>query len=180
MNKNNIPVRTLDLSDLHENALEHFNRLQITDRVRYNDSRIDDYKQDHFVDDWNDADKSIVIEMLRACLSSGGIVAGAYDEDKLVGFASVENERFGKNVEYCELSLMHISNEYRNHGAGRKLFELCCERAKDKGVKKLYIAAHPAKETQQFYIKMGCVRAKEINPGILNKEPRDIQLEIDL
>lgn len=48
------------------------------------------------------------------------------------------------------------------------------------GAKKLYIAAHPAEETQKFYKSVGCLPAIEVNREIYDKEPLDIQLEFEL
>ena len=65
----------------------------------------------------------------------------------------------------------------RGRGIGKKLFEVCCEKAKLLGAEKLYIAAHPSVETQRLYKHMGCTLASEINAQILNKEPLDLQME---
>lgn len=59
-----------------------------------------------------------------------------------------------------------MSYEYRNYGIGKQLFYLCCEKAREKGAKKLYIRAHPSEETQNSYKSVGCVLAVEVNKGI--------------
>lgn len=175
-----IMVRLLDASDLHKDALKYFNRHQVTNRVRYmhNDTFL--YKEDHFIDDWDDQKKQKVINELLQCIANNGIVAGAYHEDRLIGFANVEARFFGRNNEYLELPYIHLSKEYRGLGIGRRLLLLCCEKAKEMGAAKLYIAAHPSEESQQFYIRMGCMPAVEVNEEILAREPLDIQLEIKL
>lgn len=173
-------VRLVDKSDLHEDALKSFNRYQVTNRVKYKENDQFLFKYDHFVDYWDENKKKQVIKSLIGCIESGGIVAGAFNNDKLIGFANVEGRFFGRNKEYLELSYIHLSNEYRGCGIGKQLFALCCEKAKEKGARKLYIAAHPAEETQRFYTKMGCVPAAEVNREIYDKEPRDLQLEVTL
>lgn len=175
-----IIVRLLDTSDLHEDALKFFNRHQVTNRVRYKDSDTYLYKDDYFVDDWDEQKKQKVVSELLQCIATEGIVTGAYHKDRLIGFANVEGKLFGRNNEYLELPYIHLSKEYRGMGIGRRLFSLCCEKAKEKGAGKLYIAAHPSEESQQFYIRMGCVPAIEVNEDILAREPLDIQLEIAL
>jgi GNAT superfamily N-acetyltransferase len=175
-----ITVRLLDASDLHRDALKYFNRHQVTKRVRYKENDTYLYKEDHFVDDWDEQKKQKVIGDLLQCIAGNGIVAGAYHKDRLIGFANVESKFFGSSNEYLELPYIHLSKEYRGLGIGRQLLALCCEKAKEKGAAKLYIAAHPSEESQQFYLRMGCVPAAEVNEEILAREPLDIQLEIEL
>lgn len=176
----NIKYRFLDLKDLDYSLLKKFNRYQETNRVWYEQNGQYGRKADHFVDDWDDEKKEFVIHSLVNCVKSGGFVAGAFADSDLIGFANVEGERFGSNHEYLELPYIHVSNEIRNSGIGRKLFELCCKKAKQLGAKKLYIAAHPSEETQHFYRSVGCTYAAEINQKIFEKEPLDIQMEITL
>ncbi len=134
----------------------------------------------NFIDEWNDEKKTLVIQSMQNCISCRGIVIGAFEGSDLIGFACVEGEFFGTNKEYLELSYIHVSNKYRNCGIGKKIFDLCREKAKKKDAKKLYIGAHPSVESQSFYKAMGCTLAKEINKKIFDREPNDIQLEFAL
>ena len=180
MDKEDIDIRLVEITDLHEAALKGFNRYQVTNRVRYKENNLYLYKDDYFIDHWDEHKKQQVIQSLQKCIYAGGIVAGAFMNDEIIGFASVEGEFFGRKREYLELSYIHISNEYRKRGIGKLLFTLCCEKAKAKGAGMLYISAHPAVETQQFYMTMGCVLAVEVNREIYEREPLDIQLEFTL
>lgn len=178
--KHNINYKFMDVSSLQSINLKSFNRYQETNRVWYKDNDQFSIKVDHFVEQWDDDKKTLVLQDLKKCVMSGGIVVGAFLEGNLIGFANVEGELFGSKQEYRELTYIHVSNEFRNSGIGKKLFQLCCEKAKEIGTKKLYIAAHPAEETQHFYRKVGCTYAVEINQTIFDKEPLDIQLEFVL
>ena len=181
MKKNiNVEYRALDLSDLGSSLFKKFNRYQETNRVWFKDKDQFSLKVDHFVEEWNDEKKTSILLELHNCVRSGGVVIGALVENGLVGFANVEMEFFGMNKEYLELPYIHVSNEFRNCGIGKKMFELCCQKAKLMGAYKLYIAAHPSEETQHFYRAVGCTFAEEINQTIYEKEPLDIQLEITL
>ncbi|MCD4712627.1 MAG: GNAT family N-acetyltransferase, partial [Clostridiales bacterium] len=104
-------------------------------------------------------------------------VFGAFEENRLVGFASVENEYFGSKNEYLQLSSIHITNGSRGSGIGKKLFQLACESAKKSGAKKLYISAHSSKESKAFYDALGCVEAVEYNEKLVEMEPYDCQME---
>lgn len=181
MKKNiNVEYRALDLAGLDSSLFKKFNRYQETKRVWFKDKDQFSLKVDHFVDQWNDEKKTSVLLELHNCVKSGGVVIGALVENDLVGFANVEKKFFGINKDYLELPYIHVSNEYRKCGIGKKMFALCCGNAKQIGAKKLYIAAHPSEETQLFYRSVGCTLAVEINQTIYEKEPLDIQLEFTL
>lgn len=176
----NIEIRELKRVDLHCNFLKKFNRYQITNRVWYKERNENDkyiLKDDYFIDTWDEDRKIQIVEYLRECIGRGGLAVGAYYGNDLIGFANIESELVGTNKEYLELPFIHVSNEFRDRGIGKKLFKLCSIKAKEKGAKKLYIGAHPSVETQDFYKSIGCTYAVEINKDIFNREPLDIQME---
>ncbi len=172
-----ISYKVLELTDISDGLLNSFHRYQETKNVWYLEEDEFNTKEDYFIDDWSDDNKKLVIQDLRLCAANGGFVAGAYEGKELVGFASVESERFGSKHQYVELPYIHVSSEVRGLGIGKKLFEICCRESKRLGAVKLYIAAHPSIESQAFYKAAGCKRAVEINDDILKREPLDIQLE---
>jgi N-acetylglutamate synthase-like GNAT family acetyltransferase len=178
--KRNINYKLMDSIFLQSTNLKKFNRYQVTNHVWFKDDDQFSIKADHFIDQWDEDKKTLVLKDLEKCIKTGGIVIGAFLQGDLIGFANVEGELFGSGQEYRELTYIHVSNEFRNGGIGKKLFQLCCEKAKEMGTKKLYIAAHPSEETQHFYRKLGCTYAVEINQTIFDKEPLDIQLEFVL
>jgi GNAT superfamily N-acetyltransferase len=169
--------KELSLEEVHENFLSTFNRYQETKQVlvKHQDQLI--MKTDSFIDDWDDVKKLSVIQSLKTCIQAGGSVFGVYHQTELIAFANVESTRFSMHNEYVELPYIHVSYDLRGSGIGKKLFEVCCKKAKLLGAEKLYIAAHPSVETQRFYKQMGCTLASEINAQILNKEPLDLQME---
>ncbi|MGM7703242.1 GNAT family N-acetyltransferase [Pseudalkalibacillus sp. Hm43] len=175
-----IHYKSLKEEDLSHDFLKDFNRYQETNQIVYKNNADYIIKQDHFVDHWDEAHKARVIGELKSCIITGGAVIGAFDKEALVGFANIEGKKFGSRNQYFELPYIHVSQEKRGHGIGKKLFEHCCESAIEKGAEKLYIGAHPAVETQQFYRSLGCTYAEEINEEIFNREPLDIQLEYRL
>jgi predicted N-acetyltransferase YhbS len=180
MEKGNGEVRRLGLEDLPDDALKSFDRFQLTERVRRRDLYGHVIKDTRFTDDWDEEEKVELVRSLRRCLEKGGCVAGAFMGGVLLGFASVEPGSFGRRGEYLQLANLHVSREARHRGIGKRLFMLCVQEAKRMGARKLYISAHSAEETQQFYESVGCVDAKEVNPVLAALEPYDIQLEYDL
>ena len=57
---------------------------------------------------------------------------------------------------------------------------LAVEKARSLGAKKLYISATPSENTVNYYMRLGCILAAEINPELFALEPEDIHLEYNL
>ena len=57
---------------------------------------------------------------------------------------------------------------------------MAARRARKLGAKKLYISATPSENTVNFYLHLGCVLAKEMDPELFELEPEDIHLEYAL
>ncbi|HSQ87670.1 GNAT family N-acetyltransferase [Romboutsia sp.] len=120
------------------------------------------------------------IKRLEASIKNGGKAYGCFKEGALIGFAVIDAKIFGTIDSYVLLDQMFISLEYRNKGIGKRLFELCCQEAKNKGANKIYICAGSAEETIAFYFAMGCKEAQEINQRLYKNDIRDYQLEYKL
>ena len=105
---------------------------------------------------------------------------GAFDDGRIIGFATVSHHIFGAAARYVQLVCFQISEEYRRQGIGRKLFSMACEEARRLGVDKLYISAHSSKESQAAYRALGCMPAEEVNEGLAAAEPFDVQMEYRL
>ena len=138
-------------------------------------------RDDPFVDQWSEEDYAFLVQCLRRTVQTGGAVFGALAEGgKAKGFASVEPQSLGARGQYRDLSSLHVSEELRGRGIGKKLFALAADWARSHGAEKLYISSHSAVETQAFYRAMGCAEAQEYNAEHVQKEPFDCQLEYDL
>lgn len=133
-----------------------------------------------FVEDWDLSKCRNVAENLLKAIDQNNIAYGAYYQDELVGFIYLDNKFFGKDNQYIELLMFHVSEPYRKLGIGKTLFKFACDDARHLGVTKLYISAHSSKESQEAYRKIGCVNAVEINMLIAENEPFDIQMEYQL
>lgn len=137
-------------------------------------------RDDPFIDDWTEADFQTLISCLKNTAATGGVVYGAFADDTLKGFASVESDFLGSGGQYLDLSSIHVSEDARGAGIGKALFLMAKEWARKKGAKKLYISAHSAVESQAFYKNMGCVEALEYDRRHVDLEPFDCQLECAL
>lgn len=172
-----IVYREIGYPELNTELFSAFIRTQIvTDCWRRADGQWV-IKGDPFIDDWDDKDFAFLVECLQNTVKTGGLLYGAFADGKLKGFVSVENELFGSEKQYVDLTSIHVSQDMRGLGIGRRLFEAAKEFGRKKGAKKLYISAHSAVETQAFYKAMGCVEALEYEERHVAKEPFDCQLE---
>lgn len=118
---------------------------------------------------------------LRKTIISGGSAIGSFDENnKMLGFGSVNNVLFGEKSNYVLLDQLFISLSHRSKGIGRKLFMDLIDEAKKFNADKIYICAGSAEETIAFYFSIGCTEAEEINQELYESDPRDFQLEFSL
>lgn len=137
-------------------------------------------KDEPFIDDWTKEQYMFLVKCLKNTVNTNGVVFGAFEEERLVGFVSVENSFFGSEKQYLQLSCIHVSEESRGKGIGKQLFSYAVESARKLGAGKLYISAHSSKESQAFYHALGCIEAKEYNCELAEAEPCDCQLEFRL
>lgn len=178
--KNDVTCRKLKEDEINRSLFSEFRRRQIvTDCWR----RVDGewvIKPEPFVDEWSEENYAFLVECLKNTVCTGGIVYGAFLEGHLKGFTSVEEELFGSGKQYADLTCIHVSEELRGSGIGKKLFLLAADWARGHGAKKLYISAHSAVESQAFYRRLGCVEAEEYSREHVEREPYDCQLEYRL
>ena len=117
------------------------------------------------------------LRRLQGTLGGGGSAFGCFEEDTLVGYATVEGNVFGQREKYVLLDQLFVSQAYRGRGIGRALFTLCTQKARSAGGEKLYLCAGSAENTLRFYHRLGCVLAAEPDSALLAEDPNDIQLE---
>lgn len=178
-------MKTIICKELKENEISielfsSFNRYQEVNKCWRKENGEWVLKEIAFNEQWGIDEYKYLVKCLQNTLKTGGVVLGAFHNNALVGFASIEKQFFGSGKEYIQLSSIHISYESRGMGIGKKLFYIMCQKAKENGAKKLYISAHSSEETQAFYKILGCVEAIEYNAKLVAKEPCDCQLEYNL
>lgn len=167
-------------------SLEECENITTIDRSEYIEHawrKVDGYWQLKRIDwqetDWP-GDVESYISALKNTIQAGGVVLGAYDEDLLVGVASVNRSFFGSTWNYVLLDNMFVSRSSRGKGIGKKLVRMCAEQAREWGADKLYACAASSEATIAFYRGLGFEDAKEVNQELYELDPRDIQLELDL
>ena len=175
-----ITYRELEDNEIDTGLFAHFNRYQEVKKCWRKENEEWTLKDIAFTEQWDIDEYQYLVKCLQNTVKTGGAVFGAFHKNALVGFASVENQFFGSNKQYLQLSSIHISYGSRGMGIGKRLFLLACSKAKAMGAQKLYISAHSSEETQLFYKVMGCVEAIEYNAKLVAEEPCDCQLEYSL
>lgn len=175
-----IYYRTLCRDELNRNLFENFIRRQVVTKCWRKENGQWMIKDAPFIDDWSEKDYHQLISHLKTLAGFGGFVYGAFMNGSLKGFVSVGAERIGSRGQYLDLTNIHVSEDMRGKGVGKRLFLSAAEWAADQGAEKLYISAHSAVESQAFYHAMGCVEAEEYNTQHLQEEPFDCQMEYKL
>ncbi len=173
-------LRAISQPELTVELFHGFRRHQVVTECWRKENGRWELKPIAFTEDWTGEHFAVLVKHLRNTLQTGGAVIGAFGATRLLGFASLENERFGTSARYLQLSSLHVSAEQRGAGLGKTLFRRICREALNRGAEKLYISAHSAKETQAFYRAVGCVEAREINARLAEEEQCDCQLEFEL
>lgn len=117
-------------------------------------------------------------ENLYQLYDRGGSIFGAFEDSKLVGISSLDSRFRGQERDMLQLAFLHVSKDYRGKGIGRNLIELTKEKVTELGAKRLYISGSPIKNTIEFYMRIGCKLANEVEKDLLELEPEDIHLEL--
>lgn len=135
-------------------------------------------KPDYFdIQGWPPGESELYTPILLNCYDRGGIFWGAFENDRLIGVSILENKFIGSQHDTLQLKFLHVSRDYRKQGVATRLFHLAVEKARELGAKKLYISATPSENTVNYYSRLGCVLASEIDPELFALEPEDIPLE---
>lgn len=173
----NVQYKQIPLEEVTEELLRGFCRHQTVTKVwrkRCGEWTIVD---DPFVDDWTEQDRRRKLNDFRKAAGPGGFLAGAFIEGRLAGFCIMNDQPFGSRGQYVELSSLHVSEDMRGRGIGRRLFAMAEDHARRLNAERMYISAHSAVESQAFYRAMGCREAEEYSAYHVAKEPCDCQME---
>ena len=176
-----IIFKELNHEDIKDDLLGSFNRYQEIKRCYRYENKNWVLRDNVYVEDWNKNKKdNKIIKFSNIINANLGYIFGAFDNNVLIGYAVLFNKTFGSNGQYIQLFSLQVSFGYRNKGIGKKLFNLCIEKTKNIGAKKIYISANSSEETIKFYLSIGCIDAMEINKEQAEDEPFDRQMEYEI
>ena len=138
-------------------------------------------KPDYFdIRGWPPGEAELYTPILLDCYDRGGTFWGAFENDTLVGAAILESKFIGSQQDTLQLKFLHVGRDHRKQGIASTLFNLAADKAKALGAKKLYISATPSENTINYYRRLGCVLAEEVDPELFALEPEDIHLEYEI
>ena len=172
--------RSLRADELNRELFSNFTRRQVVTKCWRKEKGEWKIKEVPFIDDWSEENYATLVSCLKNTILTGGFVYGAFSDNALKGFVSVEPTLFGGEQKYLDLSSIHVSEDMRGQGIGKVLFLAAKEWAKENGARKLYISAHSSVESQAFYKAMGCVEAEVYNRKHVEEEPCDCQMECSM
>jgi predicted N-acetyltransferase YhbS len=153
-------------------------RSEVIDHIYYYENGELVLKPEHYdMHGWPPGEAEHYTPILLDCFDRGGWFYGFFDDNQLIGVAILESKFIGALKDQLQLKFLHVSQAYRGQGFGKRLFELACEKAREKGAQRLYISATPSEHTVSFYRSLGCTVTEELDPELFELEPEDIHLE---
>ena len=152
---------------------------RITQQYRQRDGALELIEVDIDAPRWGEPGEHKVehrIESWRPLLDDG-VLIGAFDGDRLVGFAiylpSIEEG-------LAQLAVLHVTRTHRRFGVGRQLSDDVLRRAREDGAERLYVSATPTRSTVDFYMAQGFEPLEIPNERLYALEPDDIHMELRL
>lgn len=137
-------VWQIDRSEVIENIYNHENGRLVL-------------KPEHFhITGWPPGEGELYTPLLLDCFDRGGWFYSLFEEAALIGVAVLESQFIGKNKDLLQLKFMHLSDAYRKHGLGHRLFELARAKAREKSAKGLSLCiGNSVREHRQFLLAPG-------------------------
>jgi GNAT superfamily N-acetyltransferase len=117
------------------------------------------------------------IESWKPLLDSGGVLLGAFDGDRFVGFA-IHQPFLSEGV--ANLAVLHVTRPHRRKGIGRALADEVVQLARAQGAQRLYVSATPTRATVDFYVEQGFEPLAAPNERLFALEPDDIHMDLRL
>lgn len=174
-----IALREINKEELKPEFLRNFEHNQTYNRIWERQDGRWSLKETSVVRAWDEEKRLWIPQYLSEKLENGGFMLGAFAEDKLAGFITMDGVFGGFRYQYLNLVMFFVDDRYQRKGIGRKLFEEGVKRASDMGAEKIFISAIPSEETIAFYFAMGCRDADEIITEFVDT-PNDRYLEFEL
>jgi GNAT superfamily N-acetyltransferase len=172
-----ITYRKLDISEASKIAdidrTEH-----ITLGYRYSHGKLEEYPVDWRVPRWSasgEGSHSVAgrVKSARATLEQGAEMIGAFEGNRLVGFAVI---CYQVRANTAQLDALFVSQDYRRRGIAERLTGEIVRLARQDGARRLYVSATPSESAVGFYRSQGFVPTSEPLPELFELEPEDIHM----
>ena len=117
------------------------------------------------------------IQFCRGHLEAGGVMIGAFAEERLVGVGVL---RYEVRPGMAQLAFLHVSNGYRRRGIASRLTQEMITAAQDHGALRMYVSAVPSGSALGFYQSRGFELTSKPLGELYELEPEDIHMVLKL
>jgi len=166
---------------------DRFSEVDISEQIReayfYRNGSLELVAVDRYVPPYTPDKIALKTARWKHFVESTGTMWGAFDSERLVGFAiylppNQPNDWEEEIPDMAELRALFVSRSYRGQGIGtRLLMEVLGQCVRDRA-KRLYVSSSQSKATVDFYRKLGFVLANE-EFGETDPEEIDMIREFD-
>jgi ribosomal protein S18 acetylase RimI-like enzyme len=133
-------------------------------------------RTDHECPTWNTRQLDQLLERFRIEISNGGIAYGAFENERLIGFAVLGQKIRGKKKDRLQVDLMYVTRNFRRQGIGKRLMNELSKEAINRGAKFLYISSTETESAVNFYKNYGSELTDELDQELFDLEPNDIHM----
>lgn len=110
-------------------------------------------------------------------VEAGGVLYGALDGDRAVGLAAL---RYDLRPGMDQLLYLMVSDGYRRQGIASRLVARLFDVARERGARRMYVSATPSESAVGFYLRQGFRPTEAPLPELLEEEPEDIHMIVEL
>ena len=169
-------TRTMAASELHRIA-EIDRSERITQQYKQRGETLELNDVDIDAPRWGQSGEAPIeqrIDQWTSLVSAGGVPLGAFDGDRLIGFAVYMR---ASPEAPANLAVLHVTKGWRRHGVGRELTNEVVRLARADGARRLYVSATPTRGTVDFYMRQGFVPVATPDERLHALEPDDVHME---
>lgn len=175
-----ITIRRIDVEEVEK--LRDINRTEtIRTGYRYENGQLVQLDVNWDDGGWHEGDGehsfSAMIREIRRYMALDGMAIGAFDGERLVGLA-VYRPRLRSTM--GQLAGLHVGNGYRRRGIASRLLDEVLALARDDGTTQLYVSATPTGSAVAFYLRHGFAPTDEPDAELLEEEPEDIHMVLEV
>jgi GNAT superfamily N-acetyltransferase len=117
------------------------------------------------------------IDLWKPLVERGGVLLGAFEGERLVGFAIYEPPGVSLSEGVANFAVLHVTRAYRGRGVAYSLSHEVVRLAREDGAHRLYVSATPTRATVDFYLRQGFEPLATPDERMLALEPDDIHME---
>ncbi|GGA45782.1 GNAT family N-acetyltransferase [Paenibacillus physcomitrellae] len=174
----------IDVRKMHReesDLLSHIDRSEYIRAIyRQIANGVEERAAGHECTGWDAASLRKLQQRFEEELEAGGAAFGAFEGERLVGFAVLAHQFRGEHKDRLQLDLMYVTRSHRRQGIGRSLMDEVKREAVLRGARYLYISSTETDSAFNFYRDAGSEPTEEVDQELFTLEPEDIHMIISL